>query len=237
VKDTVSELRICQRCNNEFVRRRGANGDLESMTRFVIRKFCSKRCAAVSTAFYKQWEQEHTAFLKSCLDDGMSHGKAAQTINDRYGTDYTRNAAIGKASRMGWSSSAARGKRPVKSLPIHSGGRLVARPKLAPRPQPLSAAVPKLPREEVMMRCVDVEPLNLSLIDLPSNGCRWPYGDGPHVFCGHPQHSGNSYCLAHARLSWRDKGVWERPDQVYRFRKLGPTHTVISRSIAAEEAV
>lgn len=47
-------------------------------------------------------------------------------------------------------------------------------------------------------------PLNLSLNDLEPHHCRWPYGDGPFVFCGHPKDEG-SYCAYHARQA---RGGW-----------------------------
>lgn len=39
------------------------------------------------------------------------------------------------------------------------------------------------------------------LVDLKPNGCRWPYGSGPFVFCGHAQVPGMSYCEKHCRVA------------------------------------
>lgn len=38
------------------------------------------------------------------------------------------------------------------------------------------------------------------LLDLESGDCRYPFGDGPIVFCGHPAVDGSSYCLPHKIL-------------------------------------
>ena len=40
------------------------------------------------------------------------------------------------------------------------------------------------------------EALHLSLIDLEPGQCRFPFGDGPFTFCGHPIVAG-SYCGLH----------------------------------------
>lgn len=61
-------------------------------------------------------------------------------------------------------------------------------------PKPIAIDLPAL-------RCVEVEPRHVSLLDLQQGGdCRWPYGDGPFTFCGHPAVFG-SYCGPHFGLS------------------------------------
>jgi hypothetical protein len=55
------------------------------------------------------------------------------------------------------------------------------------------------------MRCVEIEPLNLSIMDLTENTCRWPAGgypdDTPITFCGHWCPKEVPYCFDHQRLS------------------------------------
>jgi GcrA cell cycle regulator len=55
------------------------------------------------------------------------------------------------------------------------------------------------------LRCADVVPRHLSLMDLECGDCRYPYGgdaEGEAItFCGHPQRPGSSYCAAHFDLS------------------------------------
>ena len=59
--------------------------------------------------------------------------------------------------------------------------------------------------ETVKLRCVEIDPRHLSLIDLEPGDCRYPYGgdeEGEAItFCGHPQRRGSSYCTAHFFLS------------------------------------
>jgi GcrA cell cycle regulator len=55
------------------------------------------------------------------------------------------------------------------------------------------------------LRCVEVNPRHLSLVDLEPGDCRYPYGgeeDGDVItFCGHPQREGSSYCVPHFHLT------------------------------------
>ncbi len=50
---------------------------------------------------------------------------------------------------------------------------------------------------EITLRCVEIVPRNISLIELENGDCRYPYGDEIITFCGHPQQEGSSYCAAH----------------------------------------
>lgn len=72
-----------------------------------------------------------------------------------------------------------------------------ARPEPAPRPVRVRV-VP--PAEVIALRCEEIVPLHVTLMDLQPNGCRYPYGDGPFTFCGHPKLIGASYCLDHFDL-------------------------------------
>jgi hypothetical protein len=77
-------------------------------------------------------------------------------------------------------------------------------------PQPIQRAIPmRLPqfnRENLTrVRCDEVKPLNVRLLELAPNGCRWPSGNGsrqfPYTFCDHPQVEGSSYCWEHHAAS------------------------------------
>lgn len=48
---------------------------------------------------------------------------------------------------------------------------------------------------------VDIIPRNLVLDDLGKNECRYPYGGGPFLFCGHST-DGGSYCAGHKVLCY-----------------------------------
>jgi hypothetical protein len=47
------------------------------------------------------WAPEHSAGLREHLAQGLSYSEIARAINATFGTTYTRNAALGRAKRMG----------------------------------------------------------------------------------------------------------------------------------------
>jgi GcrA cell cycle regulator len=40
-----------------------------------------------------------------------------------------------------------------------------------------------------------------------SDGCRWPCGDHPFVFCAEPVEKGLPYCAGHARIAYRSRSA------------------------------
>ncbi|MGY3616642.1 GcrA family cell cycle regulator [Bradyrhizobium sp. USDA 10063] len=150
------------------------------------------------------WAPEHSDALREYFAQSMSFAKIAKAINARFNTDYTRSAAIGRARRLGLTM-------PDGSPP--------APPRLTPVPQLNRSAEPREPRSiefhwrmpvfekapPVELRCVEIEPRHLSLVELEHGDCRYPYGgdsDGePITFCGHRRRPGSSYCTPHFHLS------------------------------------
>ena len=49
-----------------------------------------------------KWPEEHTAVFKRLYAEGFSGSQVAHLMNWELGTDYKRNAIIGKAHRMGF---------------------------------------------------------------------------------------------------------------------------------------
>ena len=62
-----------------------------------------------------------------------------------------------------------------------------------------------LRQEAVRLRCVDVNPRHLTLVELERGDCRYPYGgefEGETLtFCGHRRRKGSSYCTPHFHLT------------------------------------
>jgi GcrA cell cycle regulator len=150
------------------------------------------------------WAEEHSRALREFLEGGLSYSEIAEALNARFNTAYTRNAAIGRARRMGLSGDerASRASQPK------------------PKPQPSAAQLkkfrerffaqvrgPKIPRRAAMpkLRCVEIVPRQLSLVELEDGDCRYPYGGDregePITFCGHPRRQGSSYCVPHFHLT------------------------------------
>jgi GcrA cell cycle regulator len=150
------------------------------------------------------WEEAHSAALREHVEKGMSFAEAARALNERFGTAYSRNAAIGRARRMGLPSP-ERAKRVARPRPPKPA---VARPNKR-RKRAVSGSPGGVEVREraaaLQLRCVAIDPRHLSLIELEAGDCRYPYGGDaegePITFCGHPRRDGSSYCVSHFHLT------------------------------------
>src|SRR5215471_10722588 len=79
------------------------------------------------------WAPEHCQALREYRARGMSYGQIAQALNAKFGTTYTRNAALGRGVRMGLPSS---GQPARRAKPFPDMGRR-KRPKGPIGAQPL----------------------------------------------------------------------------------------------------
>jgi GcrA cell cycle regulator len=161
------------------------------------------------------WEEAHSVALREYLDKGLSFAEIARALNDRFGTAYTRNAAIGRARRLGLSVpvrlQSASVMNPSKRPDARRIRELRARSLVPPAAKPTTferAAA-------LQLRCVAITPRHLALVDLEANDCRYPYGGDaegePITFCGHPRHEGSSYCLSHFHLTRLPEVIAEPP--------------------------
>jgi len=148
------------------------------------------------------WPPQHSEALREYLLLGMSYSLIADAINARFGTRYSRSAAIGRAKRMNLSGSAD--ETTSRSLSKPRAPRLhKAREDLGLR---FTRRVPVFEATETApLRCAEVTPRHLSLIELGRRDCRYPYGgdtDGEAItFCGHRRQPSTSYCPAHFQLT------------------------------------
>lgn len=135
------------------------------------------------------WTPEHNTALASLIGEGFSMAQSARSLNELFGTTYTRNAIIGKAHRLGLSKpkKIKKKKYAAKQEPRHRPGRY--KPVGAPVFTPIADT----------MECSEVVPLNLSSPE--PTGCQYAYGDGPFLFCGRPRDGKSSYCPAHHQLT------------------------------------
>jgi GcrA cell cycle regulator len=150
------------------------------------------------------WAPEHSDALREFHAKGGSFSEIAQAINARFRTAYSRCAVIGRAKRMG-----LRGRDELANLskpppkvqqpqPLKSRERDMTIRSIWPSPVLEKRTVPAL-------RCVEIEPRHLSLVELQHGDCRYPYGgdeEGEAItFCGHPRRTASSYCTAHFHLT------------------------------------
>jgi GcrA cell cycle regulator len=136
----------------------------------------------------------------------MSYGQAASAINARFGTEFTRNAAIGRAKRLGLKTATVRKVLPRRRRPGRWGESAPNPPQKAVRPATLAAPAPAPePDRPVKLRCVGIKPRLLTFADLEPGDCRYPYGgekEGEaYAFCGHPRIPRSSYCRPHHALT------------------------------------
>jgi GcrA cell cycle regulator len=159
------------------------------------------------------WPPAHSEALREYFAKDMSYSAIADAINTKFRTSYTRNAALGRAKRMGLDGPGRLDgpsrleDRITSSLAIGAPGLHEINPRRTRerRVSEFWRFPPVFKATEVReLRTAGIVPRNLSLIDLKRGDCRYPYGgdtDGEAItFCGHPKRLGSSYCAAHFDL-------------------------------------
>lgn len=148
----------------------------------------------------RTWTKEQKFDLRQHLDAGLSSTEAAAKINAKFGTAFSRCAVLGFAKRQNIKlccTKADRGEAKVQvprrkaTSADYSQIQRISQHTRTPRPT----------QEQIVMRCAEVDPLHLALLDLEPGMCRYPYGDGPYTFCGHPQRDKSSYCGPHTDIT------------------------------------
>lgn len=140
---------------------------------------------------HREWPKERVELLTRLWNEGKSGGQIASII----GT--TRSVVMGKVHRL---RLPKRGRTRVPRQYPKRAKRTI-RPSGWMRDVTArhSTPQPKTPPTEPVQEPVS---LDLSLMDLAPGQCKYPHGEGPYVFCGHPVHAGSSYCEFHHRLCW-----------------------------------
>lgn len=149
------------------------------------------------------WAPEHSDALRDHVRRGMTFSTIAAAINAKFNTAYSRNATIGRAVRMGLVPPARLRPPPlVRPLLKRFFGPGPSADRRAERIQPVPASETAQP---ITLRCAEVEPRHLLLVELEHGDCRYPYGGDregePISFCGLPCQPGSSYCTPHFHLS------------------------------------
>jgi GcrA cell cycle regulator len=136
------------------------------------------------------WTPDRIEELKYLFDAGRTCSQIAREIG------VTRNAVIGKLSRLGLSRP--RGNNGIPRAPRPRDGALQRQVRILRvlRAQ-MEAVAPEEPSGD-QQRC--------SLFDLSPQTCRWPIGRPGAVdfgFCGNAPVEGLPYCAGHSRLAYR----------------------------------
>jgi GcrA cell cycle regulator len=151
------------------------------------------------------WAEEHSQALRQYLQTGLSFAEIAKAINARFNTDYSRNATIGRARRLGLSGP-ERSDRPARPRPKPKpkpARQQTMRARVAAKARPKPAVFERA--AALQLRCVGIVPRHLSLLELEDDDCRYPFGgekEGEAItFCGQPRREGSSYCVSHFHLT------------------------------------
>lgn len=173
--------------------------------------------ASRATVIRETWSAERIALLKQHFQAGLSCSQIARELG------VTRNAVIGKMSRLGLS-------RPKDVIAAQQAHRRAAR--LAQAKGPNSAGAlrqafpPAKPRVSVFTqhemltdafgemrpRAEEVpiaDGCGCTLLELGQEKCRWPVsqaGVADFRFCGNAPVKGLPYCIGHARIAYRPAG-------------------------------
>lgn len=151
------------------------------------------------------WSDHCVSLLREHHAQGISSSESARLINERYGTNHTRNAVIGKRNRLGLVGGAG---DPTRSAPV----RATRAEKRSPRGKPHQAKPqppkPQFKQEASGMRSVATTGFrHLDLLELKAGECKWPSsGDGPFTFCGCAVFNNINalpYCAPHYALATR----------------------------------
>ena len=140
--------------------------------------------------------------LVSLVGQGFSYSQSATQINEKYGTGYSRNAAIGRANRIGLVAPHREKKPPTKrkyaprtrSGEHHTVLRLM-RPTHSAKSMRMMLVTES---KEQRLRCVEI---SCKVPFLENEGCWYPDEKAePHLFCGGEKMKGQSYCVPHFHL-------------------------------------
>ena len=166
------------------------------------------------------WQQEATDLLIEHYKTGVTASASAKLINAKFGTQYTRNAVIGKRDRVGLGRANPFQSHMVRDPLAKAALDAERRRKRAERLAKLELAEQSRKRQLEIKRLREAEayaakmeavaPVKAfakstteAILSLKFKSCRYPIGgvgaDDFH-FCCEPQDEGSSYCAKHRAI-------------------------------------
>lgn len=147
------------------------------------------------------WPDEEKEIVRS-LWVNHSATQIAERLTAQFNRPITRNQIIGLVTRAGLGSRST-GQRISRPRPRREKAK--RNPVLrfvASNGHFKSMRIMQTVAGEVgRLRCADVEPLHISILELNETTCHYPYGDGPYTYCGLKVAAG-AYCIGHAHLCY-----------------------------------
>jgi GcrA cell cycle regulator len=141
---------------------------------------------------FEGWTEENVIILRELIKDGASATEAGIRLG------CSRNAAMGKACRLGLVFSSE-----VRGRPVTRGHAQPKASKKQQKPKPEKVAI-----REIIAVEVAPEPKYLRLVQLTDRTCKWPVGDPMEEsfgFCGNEASFEVSYCPFHSRLAYQPR--------------------------------
>ena len=151
-----------------------------------------------------EWTPERCDELRRLHAKGFSFGQIVAEM----GSGLTRNAAIGKASRMGLPDRLGPRPKPKSLL----DGRLCVkqrRPRRSIAECRINAPADisdRLPPREMTELPMEISDCAVSLWELTDKTCRWPVGEAcgaEQMFCGAIPFEDAPYCARHCRFAYK----------------------------------
>jgi GcrA cell cycle regulator len=137
-------------------------------------------------------------------------GMSCASIANELGNGITRNAVIGKGTRLGL------GPKPSNHARTNTAKRLTAKPTRVHTENinrkrsernfgSVWGAYPNKEPEPFVPRAADIVSRGIDVLDLTEETCKWP-DDKPegeqHTFCGHTAAPGKPYCQGHCLIAF-----------------------------------
>jgi GcrA cell cycle regulator len=146
------------------------------------------------------WDEAAVKKLRELrVDSSLSCSQIAKRLG------VSRNAVIGKLSRLGISTKLTSVRRPV--IHITKPSRVRERPgthsENVPRLRELHAKMAEAPEVKSEPMPVDPQPIcpTVTFEELEPHHCRFPFGKAtPFTFCGADRREDSSYCPEHAQI-------------------------------------
>jgi GcrA cell cycle regulator len=128
------------------------------------------------------WAPAHSGALRKHFALGKSYAEIARAINAEFNTNFSRCATIGRARRLGLGrvepAEPVGPAKPVEVAAVAPKAQASNLHELGKRYETMSEwFVPFFARVEIpRLRCVEIDPRHLSLLELEAGDCRYPYG-------------------------------------------------------------
>ncbi|MGB6080258.1 MAG: GcrA family cell cycle regulator [Xanthobacteraceae bacterium] len=166
------------------------------------------------------WPEEHDAQLRIEHRTTATFSEIAEVLNKRFGTQYSRNAVIGRAQRL---KLPAR-KSPIKPKPAAVVPTMKSTDRLRVAPGAQVQAInrgPKMKADPFKGRTADVVSLRKIIVELVMFvECHWaddePNAAGETTFCGHRTCDGSNWCEAHQKIAWQPRQTPAKQNPLYR---------------------